>query len=76
MLNEMMHGKLKIEFKKNKSKTHYTLTPYSFNPKLGRKLVTNPHIDLGQGILNMISQIHHDLHPEFKEKFGLLVNEK
>ncbi len=76
MLNEMMHGKLKIEFKKNKSKTHYALTPYSFNPKLGRKLVTNPHIDLGQGLLNMISQIHHDLHPELKDKFGLLVNEK
>lgn len=76
MINEMMHNKIKINYGPKKSGTHYKLSPYSFNPKLGRKLVNNPHIDLGQGILNVINEIHHELHPELKEKFGLLIKDK
>ncbi len=76
MLKEIFHNKMKIEYKENKSKAHYKLSPYSFNPKLGKKLVNNPHIDLGQGILNLISEIHKNLYPELKEKFGILISEK
>jgi UDP-glucose 4-epimerase len=76
MIKEMMHNKIKINYGPRKSETHYKLTPYSFNPRLGRKLINNPHIDLGQGILNVINEIHQKLHPELKEKFGLLIKEK
>ena len=37
------------------------MSPYSFNPKMAKKLVSNPHIDLGQGILNLIEEIHSEL---------------
>ena len=39
---------------------HYRITPYSFSPKTGKKLVMNPYIDLGQGILKCIESIHND----------------
>ena len=61
MIKEMFQNELEIEMHPKKSKTHYKMSPYSFNPKLAKKLVNNPHIDLGQGILNLIGEIHKDL---------------
>jgi UDP-glucose 4-epimerase len=37
---------------------HYTVTPYSFQPRVGRKLTTNLSVDMGQGILQILEQIH------------------
>ena len=58
MINEMFSTKIDIKMHSKKSKTHYKMSPYSFNPKMAKKLVSNPHIDLGQGILNLIEEIH------------------
>lgn len=76
MINEIFHNKIKLKYLPKKSETHYKLSPYSFNPKLGKKLSNNPHIDLGQGILNLINETHNKLHPELKEKFGLLIKDQ
>lgn len=40
---------------------HYNITPYSFVPKIGQKIVSNEYIDLGQGILECINEIHTEL---------------
>jgi UDP-glucose 4-epimerase len=61
MIKEMFQNKVEIVMHANKSKTHYKMSPYSFNPKMAKKLVCNPHIDLGQGILNLIGEIHSKL---------------
>jgi UDP-glucose 4-epimerase len=61
MINEMFTNKIDIKFHSLNSKTHYKMSPYSFNPKMAKKLVSNPHIDLGQGILNIIEEIHSEL---------------
>jgi UDP-glucose 4-epimerase len=37
---------------------HYGITPYAYTPKLGRKLVANPHVDIGQGLLQLVERIH------------------
>lgn len=37
---------------------HYSVTPYSFQPRIGRKLTTNLSVDMGQGILQILEQIH------------------
>jgi len=37
---------------------HYQFTPYSFRPKLGRKLVAHSYIDLGQGLIECLEEIH------------------
>lgn len=67
MINEMLGGKVKINLLPKTSDTHYTVTPYSFNPKLGLKLVNNPHIDMGQGLLSCMHEIYHDLNKRHEE---------
>jgi UDP-glucose 4-epimerase len=37
---------------------HYSVTPYSFQPRVGRKLTTNLSVDMGQGILQILEQIN------------------
>ena len=62
MINEILMGKIKITiFPKKTGVARYKMTPYSFNPKMAKKLMINPHIELGQGILNIINNIHEDI---------------
>jgi len=71
MINEMLGGKLKLEFNSKRgapvANTHYHRTPYSFTPKIGRKLIGRQYIDLGQGLLRLLDEIQGLLHEE-KEK--------
>jgi UDP-glucose 4-epimerase len=46
-----------IEFVENKQAGHYVRTPYSYQPKLGRKYIPPMHVDLGQGLLQIINEI-------------------
>jgi len=61
MVKEMLNNKIKLEYLPDVSNTHYEVTPYNFNPKLAQKLVSNQFHDLGQGILECISDIHSEL---------------
>ncbi len=36
---------------------HYTITPYSYVPKIGQKLTTNCYTDIGQGILECLHEM-------------------
>lgn len=75
MINEMFQNKIEIVMHAKKSKTHYKMSPYSFNPKMARKLVCNPHIDLGQGILNLIGEIHTKLNPSIDTGYDVIVKD-
>ena len=46
-----------IEFIKSDAVGHYIRTPYSYQPKLGRKYIPSMHVDLGQGLIQMINDI-------------------
>lgn len=37
---------------------HYTITPYVFRPKVARKLVDRRTMDIGQGLLDSLQEIH------------------
>ena len=37
---------------------HYRVTPYTFQPRAGRRLVTSEYVDMGQGLLEVIAEIH------------------
>ncbi len=37
---------------------HYRLTPYTFHPKIGKKLVNNYYVDMGQGLLDCLDEIY------------------
>ncbi|MBI2889515.1 MAG: NAD(P)-dependent oxidoreductase [Nitrospirae bacterium] len=42
---------------------HYRITPYSFKPKVARKLVNNPCVDFGQGLLECLEEIYEETAP-------------
>jgi len=73
MVREMLNGKVSIDIVPSKRKAHYKITPYNFSPKLGKKLVANPHIDLGQGLLLCMAEIYEKLHNNKYEELGLLI---
>ena len=54
MIKEIFNDEINIEYLTQNYKGHYEVTPYSFTPDLAQKLVANPFIDLGQGILSCI----------------------
>lgn len=58
MINEILGGKITVELKNSGYHNHYKYTPYSFSPEESKKLVPNPYIDMGQGILNCIKEVH------------------
>lgn len=59
MINEILNNQVKIEYATTShAENHYKFTPYSFSSTLSRKLVANPHIDMGQGLLECIRSVH------------------
>jgi UDP-glucose 4-epimerase len=75
MIAEMLGKPVKFAYEKNRSSAHYEITPYSFSPKVGKKLTLPLHIDLGQGVLRVIDEVHKSLHPKMHNMNGLLVKE-
>jgi len=64
MIREMLNNKVEIEIVPSNRKAHYMVTPYNFVPKSGKKLTLNPHKDLGQGILECMQEIYHEINPD------------
>ena len=62
MIQEIMGNKISLEFDQSITSPHYRMTPYFFNPSAAKKLTMNMHTDLGQGLLNYLSEIHQSLH--------------
>lgn len=58
MINEIFGRKLKIELGSKKVSAHYEITPYSFNPKIGRKYISSYYLDMGQGLLQCIEELY------------------
>ncbi len=61
MINEIMQNRLEIKQIEDENMGHYRITPYSFHPTVAKKLVANPFIDLGQGLLECIQEIDKEL---------------
>ena len=58
MVKEMMGGEIELEFlKSDKVKSHYEITPYSFNPKPAKKYVGKTYYDMGQGFLECMEEV-------------------
>jgi len=61
MISEIMQNKLEVKQISDNNLGHYKITPYSYHPTVAKKLVANPYIDLGQGLLECIQEIHKEL---------------
>jgi UDP-glucose 4-epimerase len=61
MLAEIMGMPQAVEFVETDYLGHYIRTPYAYQTKLGRKYVPPMHVDLGQGLLQLIGEIQQSL---------------
>lgn len=57
MLAEILGLNKPVEFVANDQPGHYVRTPYAYQPKLGRKYVPPMHVDLGQGLIQLIEDV-------------------
>ncbi|MEE8150727.1 MAG: NAD(P)-dependent oxidoreductase [Nitrosomonadaceae bacterium] len=62
MISEIMPWPIELRFDEANAVHHYEVTPYAFQPRIGRKLVLNEHVDLGQGLLDCLREIHKELY--------------
>jgi len=63
-IKEMLGGEVEIELRPPaEGRAHYGITPYSFIPKIGQKLVSSYYTDIGQGLLECL----HEMQKEVKK---------
>jgi UDP-glucose 4-epimerase len=60
MINEILNNQVEVNCNDSGYQNHYKFTPYSFEPSVSKKLTANPHIDMGQGLLECIRAVHNE----------------
>ena len=76
MIAEMLDRDIRFDFQGDGKSGHYEITPYSFNPHIGKKMAPPLATDLGQGILRVIEDIHRELNPHLVTAMGYLVEKE
>lgn len=59
MFEEILSKKVEISYSSEtgSSNGHYNITPYTYMPSIGKKLVTNEFVDMGQGIIQLLEEM-------------------
>ena len=66
MLREILgFSKGSVNFVPAEYAGHYVRTPYAYQPKLGRKYTPPLHVDLGQGLLQLIEEVQNSHQSKF-----------
>ncbi|MDR2800062.1 MAG: NAD(P)-dependent oxidoreductase [Desulfovibrio sp.] len=73
MIAEMLGRDIQFDFLGDGKSGHYEITPYSFSPQIGKKMTPRLSVDLGQGLLRVIEDMHRELHPNLTTELGYLV---
>jgi UDP-glucose 4-epimerase len=63
MFQEILGRRIEIDYRRleGPGTGHYAVTPYAYTPRPGKKLVTTHYVDMGQGLLRMIEDLHHEI---------------
>lgn len=66
MIREMLGNRVTIEYRPPSHERgtaatdwHYQMTPYSYQPRIARRLTKTTYLDLGQGLLDLIEHVAH-----------------
>ncbi|MFI5346413.1 MAG: NAD-dependent epimerase/dehydratase family protein [Elusimicrobiota bacterium] len=57
MIHEILGGKIRLEYANDSVSGHYNVTPYSFHPRVGKKMVSTLYTDMGQGLLDCLAEL-------------------
>jgi len=60
MIREIFKDKIKITYKLGDELHHYQITPFSFQSQIAERLTPNSFIDIGQGLLEVLNELHHE----------------
>lgn len=61
IIREVVGSDVKIDHKADqRDGMRYMLTPYNYTPKSGVKIVPRTFTDIGQGVLDVVHEIHHE----------------
>jgi len=63
-IREILGKQVEIEYSEEENGNHYVLTPYSYVPKVGYKITSNYYVDMGQGLLECLAEIHNEMTKE------------
>jgi len=74
-VKEMLGNKVKVEFLPPRRNSHYEITPYSFAPKIGKRLLSKTYLDLNQGILEAIYDTYKQIGP-LPTYDGIIIKDK
>ena len=58
MIREIFQGEISVEYSPESEPGHYEITPYSFKPRIAKKIIASSYYDLGQGILDVIYEVY------------------
>lgn len=61
MLAEILGRPEAVEFVEAVHDGHYVRTPYAYRPSVGQKYVPSMHVDLGQGLIQLIEDVQREL---------------
>ena len=61
MIGEILGLQKAVELVAGEQPGHYVRTPYAFQSKIGRKYIPPVHVDLGQGLLELIEIVQNDM---------------
>lgn len=64
MIAEILPTEVKLEFSSGNPISHYSMTPYAYQPNIGHKLVGTDFVDLGQGLLECIGELQTSMDPD------------
>lgn len=68
MLSEILGFTNQVEFIESGNSGHYIRTPYAYQPKIGRKYTPALHVDLGQGLIQLISEISQSFNKDINNE--------
>ncbi|MBI4823536.1 MAG: NAD(P)-dependent oxidoreductase [Nitrospirae bacterium] len=75
MIKEMLENKISLEFLPPSETYHYEITPYTFAPRVGKRLVSKSYHDLGQGIMECLYDIYKKVH-HYPTLNGLVIKDE
>lgn len=60
MIEEILKKPIRVNRNPQNDPDHYTITPYSFVPKIGQKFAPVFFTDMGQGLIECLADIHQE----------------
>jgi len=70
MVKEIIGKDVKIHYTPAEQQRHYIMTPYAFEPKIPVRVNLSTYVDISEGILDCLQEVHKELHSGSLEQYA------